>query len=139
MLEVPSPEDAHNSYLKFYHASFEDYLSNPLRSGKFAIDLDEARIEMARLCPFSYKIDSASTGVCYDGFCNSMYSQGNTEPFHNLSQTSREDIIDLLQTRILRFEDTYNILIRANGASAQNILNILQRVQYLRLSKRSEN
>lgn len=68
-----------------------------------------------------------------------MYSQGNTEPFHNLSQTSREDIIDLLQTRILHFEDTYNILIRANGANAQKILNILQRVQYLRLSKRSEN
>lgn len=63
VVDVPSPEDVRKEHLRFYHASFADYLSNPTRSGKFAINLNRARAEMAYLCPFTYRIDKVDPGA----------------------------------------------------------------------------
>ncbi|KAJ3574377.1 hypothetical protein NP233_g1813 [Leucocoprinus birnbaumii] len=37
VLDVPSPEDARNKPITFYHKSFPDYLMNERRSGKFSV------------------------------------------------------------------------------------------------------
>ncbi|KAF5351183.1 hypothetical protein D9756_008263 [Leucocoprinus leucothites] len=42
VLRVPIPEDAYTNQLSFYHASFEDYLRDPIRSGKFVLEEDWA-------------------------------------------------------------------------------------------------
>ncbi|KAJ3576615.1 hypothetical protein NP233_g316 [Leucocoprinus birnbaumii] len=48
VLEIPTPEDAINSPLCMYHASFKDYLCSPSRAGKFFISEEEAKTEFAR-------------------------------------------------------------------------------------------
>ncbi|KAF5351195.1 hypothetical protein D9756_008265 [Leucocoprinus leucothites] len=37
VIRVPAPEDAFKKRLIFYHTSFEDYLRDPIRSGKFVL------------------------------------------------------------------------------------------------------
>lgn len=44
------------------------------------------------------------------------------------TQTSEEDIIELLQTRILRNKRCYKTLLKMEGAEAQHILNLFQKV-----------
>jgi hypothetical protein len=39
---IPATENAAKSPLRFYHASFPDFLLNPNRSGKLVIDKQEA-------------------------------------------------------------------------------------------------
>jgi hypothetical protein len=72
-VDVPQPEDESEGRLRFYHTSFEDYLSNATRSGKFTIDLDQVRAEMDNLCPFTYNIDRVDAGAFYMYYCDDVY------------------------------------------------------------------
>ncbi|KAF5362558.1 hypothetical protein D9756_002122 [Leucocoprinus leucothites] len=49
VVDVPSSEIAHNTHLKFFHKSFPDFLQRTSRSGSFALDMDQARYEIAKL------------------------------------------------------------------------------------------
>ena len=57
VIDVPTPETASEMSLLFYYASFEDYLLDPNRSGKFFVQKYYAQVEIAELCLFWYKID----------------------------------------------------------------------------------
>ncbi len=57
VVDVPSPEAAFQTLLRVYHASFVDYLSNPSRSGTFAITWDDFLPSRAKLLLSWYKID----------------------------------------------------------------------------------
>lgn len=50
VLDVPRSEAAHTASLKFFHASFSDFLQNPNRSRAFAIDQTRARCDIAVSC-----------------------------------------------------------------------------------------
>ncbi|EKM75522.1 hypothetical protein AGABI1DRAFT_123180 [Agaricus bisporus var. burnettii JB137-S8] len=50
VMSIAEPEDAAQSPLQFYHASFQDFLLDTNRSGKFAIDEKEAIVYMTQLC-----------------------------------------------------------------------------------------
>ncbi len=50
VIDVPPPEVALDRQIHFYHASFEDYLRDPSRSGKFAIDGNDIDLNLAKLC-----------------------------------------------------------------------------------------
>ncbi len=50
VVQVPSPEAARNTQLRFYHTSFVDFLRDPHRSGKFAVSEEDVRLEFAKLC-----------------------------------------------------------------------------------------
>jgi hypothetical protein len=56
---VPDPEDADKSQLRFYHASFQDFLINPNRSGKFCISEQDAVADIVPLCVHWYEVDTA--------------------------------------------------------------------------------
>jgi hypothetical protein len=55
---VPEPEDAAKSHLQFYHASFQDFLLDPNRSGKFAICKQKALVDILHLLIYWYDIDA---------------------------------------------------------------------------------
>ncbi len=57
VIDVPSPEAAFQTHIRFYHASFEDYLCDANRSGRFAIARGGARLTHAKLCLSWYRID----------------------------------------------------------------------------------
>jgi hypothetical protein len=57
VIDIPSPESASQRPLRFYHASFQDYLRDPSRSGEFAIEQGDARLTYAKLCLSWYKTD----------------------------------------------------------------------------------
>ena len=59
VLDVPSPEVASNRPLRFFHASFEDFLRDPNRSDRFAISWEEFSLDHAKLCLSWYKTDLA--------------------------------------------------------------------------------
>lgn len=75
VVDIPPPEDASEGRLRFYHASFEEYLLNGTRSGKFAVDLNQVRAEMADLCPFTYSVDRVEIGASYVYYCDDVYLQ----------------------------------------------------------------
>ncbi|KAJ3564628.1 hypothetical protein NP233_g8173 [Leucocoprinus birnbaumii] len=49
VIEVPPSESAHEASLRFFHKSFPDFLEDPLRSGPFSLNLDQARYKFAIL------------------------------------------------------------------------------------------
>lgn len=55
VMDVPPPEKAGTVFLRAYHASFLDYLREPVRSGRFCISIEEARLESSRMCLFWYQ------------------------------------------------------------------------------------
>lgn len=57
VVDVPSPEAALQWHLRFYHTSFEDYLCDPSRSGKFAIEQNDVDLSCAKLYLSWYKTD----------------------------------------------------------------------------------
>lgn len=58
VIEVPVPEDAAKSPLRFYHASFEDFLLDSTRSGKFFIDKQRVMLDIGKSYLFWHQIDS---------------------------------------------------------------------------------
>lgn len=54
---VPEPEDAAQVPLSFYHASFQDFLRDPNRSGKFVIEEQKVLVSCTKLALFWYDID----------------------------------------------------------------------------------
>ncbi|KAJ3567718.1 hypothetical protein NP233_g6178 [Leucocoprinus birnbaumii] len=57
VVEIPAPEDASEIQLRFFHASFEEYLLDPQRSQKFFIDQGIATHEIAKSCLDWYRLD----------------------------------------------------------------------------------
>ncbi len=57
VVDVPSPEIAFQSCLRFYHASFSDYLCDSNRSGEFAIPREDIVYDFAKLCISWHKTD----------------------------------------------------------------------------------
>lgn len=47
VIEIPPPKKAHTHYLRFYHASFSDFLNDSRRSGPFAIDKPAVHYDVA--------------------------------------------------------------------------------------------
>lgn len=47
VIDVPAPEHAHVQDIKFYHASFGDFLKYSMRSGSFFIDEGKAQADIA--------------------------------------------------------------------------------------------
>jgi hypothetical protein len=54
---IPDPEDAINSQLQFHHASFQDFLLDPLRASKFTIDMKKAYFDSMKSAIHWYGID----------------------------------------------------------------------------------
>ncbi|KAF5351090.1 hypothetical protein D9756_008260 [Leucocoprinus leucothites] len=68
VVRVPAPEDAYEKRLSFYHASFGDYLRDPIRSGKFALKDDWAFEVVAKTYLDWYQVltvssDSDNSGI----------------------------------------------------------------------------
>lgn len=47
VLDIPRPSDAHKKPLRFFHASFGDYLTDLTRSGSFCLDMGKQSIKIA--------------------------------------------------------------------------------------------
>ncbi|KAF9448862.1 hypothetical protein P691DRAFT_668629, partial [Macrolepiota fuliginosa MF-IS2] len=58
VIVVPSPEQAYQVPLYFYHASFQDFLKDPNRSGRFVIDEQKAWVDIAKSSLFWHSIDT---------------------------------------------------------------------------------
>jgi hypothetical protein len=59
VMRIPEPEDAAKSQLQFYHASFQDFLLDPNRSGKFAICQKKAMMDVLHSLVYWYDVDAA--------------------------------------------------------------------------------
>lgn len=57
VIDVPVPENASETHLRFYHASFPDFLSDVNRSGKFVIEEKKAKVDIAKSCLFWHATD----------------------------------------------------------------------------------
>jgi hypothetical protein len=58
VLRIPEPEDAAEFQLQFYHTSFQDFLLDPNRSGKFVSSEYTALVETLQLFIYWYEIDA---------------------------------------------------------------------------------
>lgn len=58
VIDVPPPEKAATTPLRFYHASFQDFLVNPRRSKGFAIERKKAFVDIAATLLFWHEVDS---------------------------------------------------------------------------------
>lgn len=58
VVEVPIPAEAGKVPLRFYHASFGDFLADVNRSGKYVVDEQRARIDIAKACLFWHELDA---------------------------------------------------------------------------------
>lgn len=56
VIDIPSPNTS-KTQLRFYHTSFEDYLLDPSRSGKFVIAKEDFWPDFAKTCLSWYKTD----------------------------------------------------------------------------------
>lgn len=57
VIDVPEPGDAAKVPLRFHHTSFQDFLLDPNRSGKFVIDEQRALVAIAKSALFWHGID----------------------------------------------------------------------------------
>ncbi|KAJ3561819.1 hypothetical protein NP233_g9964 [Leucocoprinus birnbaumii] len=58
VISIPTPNHAFTTPLKFYHASFQDFLLDPQRSGMFFISKQKARVEVLKSILFWHESDS---------------------------------------------------------------------------------
>ncbi|XP_006463540.1 hypothetical protein AGABI2DRAFT_187110 [Agaricus bisporus var. bisporus H97] len=58
VVDVPSSQDVDHRSLRLYHASFQEFLTDPTRSGKYAIIRGEALTEVVKTCFFWHEIDT---------------------------------------------------------------------------------
>ncbi|KAJ3565646.1 hypothetical protein NP233_g7500 [Leucocoprinus birnbaumii] len=89
VISIPTPEDAFTTPLQFYHASFQDFLLDPQRSGKFFISEQKARVEVLKSILLWHESDSvqfhaADGKVRFAGPC--LYN-----PFPNLKWVSERN------------------------------------------------
>ncbi|KAJ3573775.1 hypothetical protein NP233_g2209 [Leucocoprinus birnbaumii] len=57
LIDVPAPEKAATTPLRFYHASFQDFLVNETRSGRFFIEKEKALVDITKTLIFWHEID----------------------------------------------------------------------------------
>ncbi|KAF7770234.1 hypothetical protein Agabi119p4_6208 [Agaricus bisporus var. burnettii] len=57
VMRIPEPEDVAESQIQFHHASFQDFLLDPNRSGKFAIDSHKVLVDVLKSGIFWYDVD----------------------------------------------------------------------------------
>jgi hypothetical protein len=110
---IPDPDDADKSQLRFYHASFQDFLINPNRSGKFCISEQDAVAVIVPLCVHWYEVDTTLFHT-HDGKLNlkEVFSEnGHLQlsgwkydyahdhgPFHDLSWASGDNRLRFSQS-----------------------------------------
>ncbi|KAF5357011.1 hypothetical protein D9756_006533 [Leucocoprinus leucothites] len=58
VISIPAPKDAGETPLEFYHTSFEDFLLDHQRSGKFYISRQKALVEVIKSILFWHEFDS---------------------------------------------------------------------------------
>jgi hypothetical protein len=58
VMRIPEPEDAAESELEFYHASFQDFLLDPNRSGKYVIGEHRALVDILQLFIYWFEVDA---------------------------------------------------------------------------------
>jgi hypothetical protein len=59
VMSIPEPKDAIVSQLQFHHTSFQDFLFNPNRSGKFVMGEQKVLEDILPLAFYWYEIDLA--------------------------------------------------------------------------------
>jgi hypothetical protein len=59
VMSIPDPENAAGSSLRFYHASFQDFLLDPNRSGKFVICKQKTLVDILHLVIYWHDVDAA--------------------------------------------------------------------------------
>jgi hypothetical protein len=57
VMSIPETEDGARSQLQFHHASFQDFLLDPNRSGKFVLSMQTALVDIIKSGIFWYEID----------------------------------------------------------------------------------
>lgn len=82
VIDVPTPEEASERCLRFYHTSFQDFLLDANRSGRFAIEKERAWVDVARSCLFWCKIDVALFHTT-DGECTAMGGSDGSNFFYS--------------------------------------------------------
>ncbi|KAJ3575731.1 hypothetical protein NP233_g895 [Leucocoprinus birnbaumii] len=70
VIDVPAQKEADKKGLKIFHKSFSDFLQDPKRSGRFALDVNHARLEVARLAIQHYNIMNRANCKLPDGQCS---------------------------------------------------------------------
>ncbi len=85
VIEIPPPKNAHTRPLRFYHASFSDFLSDSRRSGPFAIDKAAVHYDVATrsLKWQSYSQSEGEIPKChanYNAFHSFTYPYRRTPP-----------------------------------------------------------
>jgi hypothetical protein len=56
-MSIPEGKEADKKQLQFYHASFHDFLFDPNRSNKFAIDEQDALLDVIQMGIHWYEVD----------------------------------------------------------------------------------
>jgi hypothetical protein len=59
VIRIPEPEEAAESHLQFYQASFRDFLLDSNRSGKYTICERKVLVDILRLLIYWYDVDGA--------------------------------------------------------------------------------
>lgn len=57
VIEVPVSKEASKTQMRFYHASFQDFLLDASRSGEYAVDKQAAMVDIAESCQRSHETD----------------------------------------------------------------------------------
>lgn len=77
VLEIPHAELAHKEPLKLIHASFGDFLRDETRSGKFAIDEAQAKLDVAvhliRLYNCLIQVNCKLPGIFRFSYCSTLH------------------------------------------------------------------
>ncbi|KAJ3555513.1 hypothetical protein NP233_g12193 [Leucocoprinus birnbaumii] len=132
VISIPTPDDALATPLQIYHASFQDFLLDPQRSGKFFISKQKARVEVLKSILFWHESDSvqfhvADSRVCFGGPCQH-------DPFPNLKWVS-EGNRGTIATLILEYARDRTVCWRSfedldQNSSEPELLPLCQQLDY---------
>ncbi|XP_006461556.1 hypothetical protein AGABI2DRAFT_118433 [Agaricus bisporus var. bisporus H97] len=99
VMSIPEPEDAAISQLQFHHTSFQDFLLDPNRSGKFVIRKHEALLDIVQSGIYWYEVDVIHFHPCI-GWDSELGHKHDSLP--GLTWVSK-DTRSLLSESITRF------------------------------------
>ncbi|KAF5351092.1 hypothetical protein D9756_008262 [Leucocoprinus leucothites] len=107
VVQVPAPEDAYDKRLSFYHASFGDYLRDPIRSGKFTLKDDWAFDVVAKTYLDWYQVLTVSSESDNSGITGERrlskptFLPGLTWSPAHLTESISSDVIEQIHTKVL--------------------------------------
>ncbi|KXN89317.1 hypothetical protein AN958_05815 [Leucoagaricus sp. SymC.cos] len=88
VINIPEPEDAGKSPLRFFHTSFRDFLTDSNRSGRYHIGETKAITEVIKSMLFWCEIDATHFHSHHVRFVNDIYYNG---PLPNLKWVSAQN------------------------------------------------